>query len=193
MKPSLDMDEIKGRKVKTQDGPLLMTPRGTMSRPLTFEDVEPSSSKESFSLAEEKDPSFSTDRVNTGDIINARNALSEISSSSSYASPSSSSSLRDLYGGAITITLPDSFKDVSDLRPVPDHQEVYLDQHTSASFIIEILNYEDSITNDMAASYYFDDLAQSNQVIGCSLFYEFKSNSRFLGKSCNYSELCGAS
>lgn len=166
MKASPNVDEAKGRKIKPQDGPLLMTPRGTMSRPLTFEDIEPSSSSKSIFDEKAQEATFSQDRVNTGDIVYARNALSSLASSTAHGLPSSSSSLslRDLYGGAISINLPDSFKDVSDLRPVPDHQEVYLDQHSSASFIMEILNYEDSVTNDLAASYYFDDLAQSNQV-----------------------------
>lgn len=31
---------------------------------------------------------------------------------------------RELYGGAVTMGIPDAFMDVSDFRPVPDHQEV---------------------------------------------------------------------
>lgn len=33
---------------------------------------------------------------------------------------------RALFGGAIEMSLPQRFVDVSDYRPVPDHQEVHL-------------------------------------------------------------------
>ena len=44
-----------------------------------------------------------------------------------------------LFGGAISIACPARFEDVSDVRPVPDHQEVYTDGVTDQSFIVEIL------------------------------------------------------
>ena len=31
---------------------------------------------------------------------------------------------RDLYGGAVQLTIPHRFVDISDFRPIPDHQEV---------------------------------------------------------------------
>ena len=31
---------------------------------------------------------------------------------------------RELYGGAMSIALPQRFVDISDFRPIPDHQEV---------------------------------------------------------------------
>jgi hypothetical protein len=34
---------------------------------------------------------------------------------------------RDLYGGAMTMSIPTKWRDVSDVRQVPDHQEVYQD------------------------------------------------------------------
>ena len=34
---------------------------------------------------------------------------------------------RDLYGGVMTISIPAEWRDVSDVRQVPDHQEVYQD------------------------------------------------------------------
>ena len=36
-----------------------------------------------------------------------------------------------LYGGALSAALPDTFKDVSEIRQVPDNQEVYLDAETN--------------------------------------------------------------
>ncbi|RKF63022.1 putative ran guanine nucleotide release factor [Golovinomyces cichoracearum] len=44
----------------------------------------------------------------------------------------------DIYGGAITVDLPDCFADVSNLRQVPDHQEVYLDKNGFTSIIFDI-------------------------------------------------------
>ncbi|RKU41693.1 multicopy suppressor of ts gsp1 [Coniochaeta pulveracea] len=43
-----------------------------------------------------------------------------------------------LFGGAITVELPSKFADVSQLREVPDHQEVYIDKDGFTSIIVEI-------------------------------------------------------
>lgn len=56
----------------------------------------------------------------------------------------SSFSNRDLYGGAITVQLPSDFLDASDLRQVPDHQEVYLSPRTLTSAVLEINQYVSS-------------------------------------------------
>ena len=47
-------------------------------------------------------------------------------------------SLRELYGGAITTNLPTDFIDCSNLRQIPDHQEVYLSPNTLTTIIFEI-------------------------------------------------------
>jgi hypothetical protein len=44
-----------------------------------------------------------------------------------------------LFGGMAKIERPSRFADVSDFRPVPDHQEVFSDASTDQSFIVEIL------------------------------------------------------
>uniref|UniRef100_A0A0K3CEM9 Ran-interacting Mog1 protein n=1 Tax=Rhodotorula toruloides TaxID=5286 RepID=A0A0K3CEM9_RHOTO len=46
---------------------------------------------------------------------------------------------RQLYGGAITTTIPPSFIDASDLRQVPDTQEVFLAPDSDLSLITEVL------------------------------------------------------
>ncbi|KAJ3218728.1 hypothetical protein HDU67_004248 [Dinochytrium kinnereticum] len=47
---------------------------------------------------------------------------------------------KELFGGAITISLPDRFVDASVLREVPDNQEVFIDtKGTDQSIIIELL------------------------------------------------------
>jgi hypothetical protein len=43
-----------------------------------------------------------------------------------------------LWGGAVLAQLPARFADVSDVREVPDHQEVWADAHTDQSVILEI-------------------------------------------------------
>ncbi|KAH8595176.1 hypothetical protein B0O99DRAFT_623397 [Bisporella sp. PMI_857] len=43
-----------------------------------------------------------------------------------------------LFGGALTVDLPSSFVDVSTMRQVPDHQEVYLDKDGFTSIIFDI-------------------------------------------------------
>merc|ERR1712098_221626 len=43
-----------------------------------------------------------------------------------------------LFGGALIVDLPTSFADVSTIRQVPDHQEVYLDKDGFTSIIFDI-------------------------------------------------------
>lgn len=43
-----------------------------------------------------------------------------------------------LFGGAITVDLPATFADVSKVRPVPDNQEVWIDQDGFTSVIFDI-------------------------------------------------------
>jgi hypothetical protein len=72
-----------------------------------------------------------------------------------------------LYGGAIVCDIPSSWKDVSDMRQVPDHQEVFLGPApVEPSLVIESLDHQASVSNDAAAKYFFDDLSEAN---GCSL------------------------
>ncbi|KAK5937603.1 hypothetical protein PMZ80_010223 [Knufia obscura] len=63
---------------------------------------------------------------------------------------SSQYSRRGLYGGAITVSLPADSIDGSDLRQIPDHQEVFLRQDTLTSIIFEINEYQTPATVDHA-------------------------------------------
>ena len=45
----------------------------------------------------------------------------------------------DLYGGALTATVPSRMADISDFRPVPDNQEVFGDADIDQSLVIEVL------------------------------------------------------
>ena len=58
----------------------------------------------------------------------------------------SQTAFQDLYGGAISVVLPFGSIDASDLRQVPDHQEVFLQGHTLTSIIFEINEYQTSDT-----------------------------------------------
>lgn len=46
---------------------------------------------------------------------------------------------RNCFGGAIDLSLPSRFIDVSDFRPIPDNQEVFTDADLDQSLIIEIV------------------------------------------------------
>lgn len=75
----------------------------------------------------------------------------------------------ELFGGAMTCLLPGSFEDISKYRPVPDHQEVFVDKNSNSSIMIEILAREEEVTSATAATYFFDDLAEFNQAKGKSV------------------------
>ncbi|KAJ4290957.1 hypothetical protein N0V90_010153 [Kalmusia sp. IMI 367209] len=64
----------------------------------------------------------------------------------------------DLYGGAITVDLPTGYGDASQIREVPDHQELYLDENGYSSVIFEILQYVQKPTDAEALQYHFADL-----------------------------------
>lgn len=69
-----------------------------------------------------------------------------------------------LYGGAATCMMPADWLDASNFRDVPDHQEVYIHPTGDGeqSVIIEILQYDDKLTDDEAGAYYFNDLANAD-------------------------------
>eukprot|EP01138_Halocafeteria_seosinensis_P013484 gb/GECG01013771.1/.p1 GENE.gb/GECG01013771.1/~~gb/GECG01013771.1/.p1 ORF type:complete len:185 (+),score=18.51 gb/GECG01013771.1/:1-555(+) len=79
-------------------------------------------------------------------------------------SSASAMSTRALFGGAIEVHLPPQFIDCSDLRPIPDHQEVFAHRDTDQSVIIEIVEQAESVADDQAPEYFFSDLAQCNGV-----------------------------
>lgn len=73
---------------------------------------------------------------------------------------------RDLYGGAITCEIPSDWRDVSDIRQVPDHQECWQQQGPEgAVLVVEILEREQSVSDENAATYFFRDLAEANGAV----------------------------
>jgi hypothetical protein len=98
-----------------------------------------------------------------------------------FSSLNLQSNFRPLYGGAIESILPPEFKDVSDLREVPDHQEVFV--HASeVSLITELVDFDKTRTDDLALEYYFQDLAKFNESAQTSIFTKSFSmdESRFM-------------
>ncbi|KAL1602798.1 hypothetical protein SLS60_006219 [Paraconiothyrium brasiliense] len=68
----------------------------------------------------------------------------------------------ELYGGAITVDLPTAYGDASQIREVPDHQELYLDEHGYSGVIFEILEYVEKSTDAEALQYHFADLVDGS-------------------------------
>ncbi|XP_072113305.1 ran guanine nucleotide release factor [Mobula birostris] len=73
---------------------------------------------------------------------------------------------RPLFGGSFSIVLPPHFTDVSDIRDVPDNQEVFVHNSTEQSIIIELLEYQSQVTDEEAARYHFDDVTAINDASG---------------------------
>ena len=73
------------------------------------------------------------------------------------------------FGGGVECLLPTSFEDVSIVRQIPDHQEVYVDKVTEMSFIVELLAFETDVANAAIGEYLFDDLAQCNDAVSKSI------------------------
>ncbi|XP_002921197.2 ran guanine nucleotide release factor [Ailuropoda melanoleuca] len=63
-----------------------------------------------------------------------------------------------LFGGAFSATLPPGALDVSDLRPVPDNQEVFCHRVTDQSLIVELLELQAHVQGQEAARYHFEDV-----------------------------------
>ncbi|XP_073874631.1 ran guanine nucleotide release factor isoform X3 [Macaca fascicularis] len=56
-----------------------------------------------------------------------------------------------LFGGAFSAILPTGAIDVSDLRPVPDNQEVFCHPVTDQSLIVELLELQAHVHGEAAA------------------------------------------
>ncbi|XP_064438901.1 ran guanine nucleotide release factor isoform X2 [Mirounga angustirostris] len=63
-----------------------------------------------------------------------------------------------LFGGAFSATLPPGALDVSDLRPVPDNQEVFCHRVTDQSLVVELLELQAHVQGEEAARYHFEDV-----------------------------------
>ncbi|KAF6154645.1 hypothetical protein GIB67_000529 [Kingdonia uniflora] len=84
---------------------------------------------------------------------------------------------RSLFGGAISSSFPLRFQDVSNIRQVPDHQEVFVDPARDESLIIELLDLNQDVEDSRSAMWFLHDLAveqnaEGSMVIGQSGVFE---------------------
>ncbi|KAG8900874.1 hypothetical protein FRC01_010010 [Tulasnella sp. 417] len=68
----------------------------------------------------------------------------------------------ELFGGAIKMSLPADLIDASDLRQVPNTQEVFLSKDTDISYIIEVLERVEAGKEEEAVKFHFNALADDN-------------------------------
>ncbi|PWA56597.1 mog1/PsbP/DUF1795-like photosystem II reaction center PsbP family protein [Artemisia annua] len=73
---------------------------------------------------------------------------------------------RQLFGGAISANFPLRFEDVSNIREVPDHQEVFVDPARDESLIVEILELKDDVADNGSATWFLQDLAVEQSAEG---------------------------
>ncbi|KAJ3844466.1 hypothetical protein F5878DRAFT_648884 [Lentinula raphanica] len=73
--------------------------------------------------------------------------------------------LLQLFGGAITATAPNNLLDASEIRQIPDTQEVFLFPDSSISIIVEILQRVEPDDNQDAVKFHFDSLAHDNDAV----------------------------
>lgn len=76
---------------------------------------------------------------------------------------------RPLFGGAISSTFPLRFQDVSNIRQVPDHQEVFVDPARDESLIFELLDLKLDVADTGSATWFLQDLATEQEAEGTML------------------------
>ncbi|WRT69999.1 uncharacterized protein IL334_006992 [Kwoniella shivajii] len=73
---------------------------------------------------------------------------------------------RELFGGAIALDLPRDYIDASDLRQIPDNQEVFLSSTSDTAVVLEVLGMvEDGLAStDLweAIKFHFSSIAHDN-------------------------------
>ena len=79
-----------------------------------------------------------------------------------------------LFGQAASCEIPLDWTDVSTLRTVPSHQEVYVDSSEvpglqDSSVIIEILEREKIDDDQTAGTFFFTDLAKADEAVSFSI------------------------
>lgn len=69
----------------------------------------------------------------------------------------------ELYGGAMTASLPDGYDDASRFRQVPDHQEVFMCGTNGVCIIIELLSRKAEVADSAIAAFHWTELAKANE------------------------------
>ncbi|KIY65041.1 Mog1p/PsbP-like protein [Cylindrobasidium torrendii FP15055 ss-10] len=78
-------------------------------------------------------------------------------------------SIHELFGGAITAIAPVNLIDASEIRQVPDTQEVLLYPDSDASIIVEVLERVQPSDYREAVKFHFDSLAHDNSATDSSV------------------------
>ncbi|GLT27842.1 hypothetical protein SLA2020_028130 [Shorea laevis] len=78
-------------------------------------------------------------------------------------------SQRPLFGGAISSTFPLRFQDVSNIRQVPDHQEVFVDPARDESLIFELLDFKHDVGDNGSAAWFLQDLCNEQDAEGFTI------------------------
>ncbi|KAF9284072.1 hypothetical protein BGZ68_004922 [Mortierella alpina] len=76
---------------------------------------------------------------------------------------------QELYGGAITMSLPRKFENICNVREVPDHQEVFVNVDEDQSVIVEILELAAEASDEACAPFHFQQLAEDNDAEDASV------------------------
>ncbi|XP_078433551.1 ran guanine nucleotide release factor, putative (Mog1/PsbP/DUF1795-like photosystem II reaction center PsbP family protein) isoform X2 [Wolffia australiana] len=66
---------------------------------------------------------------------------------------------RPLFGGSISTNFPLRFQDLSDIRDVPVHQEVFFDPSRDESIVFELLELKSEVGDERSAEWFLRDLA----------------------------------
>ena len=67
---------------------------------------------------------------------------------------------RPLYGGALEITIESRYFDISQVRDVPDNQEIFSDANKDESIVIELLEYVHTEVLEEAANIHWNELVE---------------------------------
>ncbi|XP_041037291.1 ran guanine nucleotide release factor [Carcharodon carcharias] len=73
---------------------------------------------------------------------------------------------RPLFGGSFSAIIPPHSIDVSEIREIPDNQEVFIHSGTDQSIIIELLEHQIQVPDQEAARYHFADITSCNDATG---------------------------
>jgi hypothetical protein len=84
---------------------------------------------------------------------------------------------RELYGGAAIAEIEESFIDCTDLRPVPDTQEMFSNFDTKEGIIFDLLEFV-NVSDEDAAKVHFDELSTivgslENKILNIETLKEF--------------------
>ncbi|ORX40450.1 hypothetical protein BD324DRAFT_610756 [Kockovaella imperatae] len=81
--------------------------------------------------------------------------------------------VRELFGGAMRMELPGDYIDASDLRQIPDNQEVFLSPSSDTSLVVEVLDWvEEGGARDNlweAVKFHFESIAHDNDSLASTI------------------------